>query len=352
VTRRRPESTAALDPARHLLAEHRYDEAATLVRRAARQCDAAGEHAEAELLSAAYELCLTCREHHDAAEAHGRALMLERDRESKLRDRVTVLLRQAGPEAGTRDDDRATPVPGRLEVRCLGPFRVDREGERLGPWPNRRATAVFKHLVLDLERPLPREVLMDHLWPDADGDAARNSLNVAVHALRRFLRAADVGPSQVVFHDGCYALDPALDVWVDVAEFRRLAQGDAAALQCAAALYRGPLFEDDPYEEWTLPIRREVEQVFVGVLDRLRRHHLHAGQHEAAVAVAEQLLALEPFREDAHRDLMRSYARHGQEHLALRQFQVCVTDLREHLDAEPADETRGLRDRIRHHLPV
>jgi DNA-binding SARP family transcriptional activator len=362
-----------LDPACQLLDEGRYDEAAELVEGAARRRKSAGEQTGAEMLSAAYELCLACREHQHEAEAHGRAQATARHREASLRMRIAVLLRRAGqgietaqvrsrggtPRARAR---RAAGTPRRLEVRCLGRFRVDLNGTPLGPWPNKRAAAVFKHLVLDRQQPRPKEILMDHLWPDADGDAARNNLNVAVHALRRFLRAADVGPSQVVFRDGCYALDPAIDVWVDVAEFRRLArrrsdrdrrrEEEVCDLQEAMALYVGPLFEDDPYEEWIIPLRREFEQIYLGVLDRLRMHHFGAAEYESAIVITQKLLALEPFREDAHRDLMRSYARRGQEHLALRQFQTCATDLHEHLDADPAADTVALRDGIRAHLPV
>ena len=154
-----------------------------------------------------------------------------------------------------------------LEVRCLGTFGVYDGGRRLGPWSSRRAKALLKHLVLHRHRPVPREVLMEAFWPDAWPAAARNNLHGAVHALRRFLREVHGDVEHVVFEDGCYSLAPELELWDDVSEFERLAREarrcapDAALplLEAADELYAGGLFDDDPYEEWMQPRRRELE---------------------------------------------------------------------------------------------
>src|SRR5919202_2927279 len=94
---------------------------------------------------------------------------------------------------------------------------------RLEPWPNRRAKAVFKYLVVHREQAVAKETLMEVFWPDTGVSAARNNLNVTVHALRRFLRDGHSRVSHIVFRDGCYLIDPSLPVWVDAAEFERLA---------------------------------------------------------------------------------------------------------------------------------
>jgi hypothetical protein len=52
------------------------------------------------------------------------------------------------------------------------------------------------------------DVLADSLWPDSDGDAARNSLSVCLHRLRRH-----AGDARIVQHIGQgYALHPGADV--------------------------------------------------------------------------------------------------------------------------------------------
>jgi len=238
-------------------------------------------------------------------------------------------------------------------------------GERkLEPWPNRRAKAVFKYLVVHRESPVAKETLMEVFWPDTGVSAARNNLNVAVHALRRFLRDAHSKVSHVVFRDGCYLIDPTLPVWVDASEFQRLAaageeherRGDLPEavrdLHAAEALYQGGLFDDDPYEEWMLPLRRELQDRYVGVLERLGDLYRAADDDRGCLDVARKIVAVEPFRETAHRELMRCYARQGQQHLALRQYLDCTAALHDALDTRPEPRTVDLYEQIRRREPV
>jgi DNA-binding SARP family transcriptional activator len=95
------------------------------------------------------------------------------------------------------------------------------------------------------------------------------------------------------------------------------------------------------------PRRRELADAHLEVLDRLRAHHRAIGDLHACAATARRILAAEPWREDAHRELMACYAGQGQPHHALRQFQDCVVALRTSLDATPGSETLALHERIR-----
>lgn len=271
--------------------------------------------------------------------------------------------REAAELIGTLERARAAES-GALAVQCLGHFAVFDGERRLAPWTNRRAKALFKYFVLHRHTPVRKEVLMEVFWPETAADAARNNLNVAIHALRKFFRELRGDVPHVVFHEGSYMLDPQLRLWVDAEEFERLAasgitldrDGRVAeavrVLQAAAAHYQDALFEDDPYEEWMLDRRRELEDTYVAVLGRLRDHHLAAGDFAACTKVARAILAVEPYCEETHRKLMRSYAGQGQRHLALRQYEHCAWALREELSAPPARATEELRMRIWRHEEV
>jgi hypothetical protein len=60
-----------------------------------------------------------------------------------------------------------------------------------------------------------------------------------------------------------------------------------------------------------------------------------------------RLLALEPWREEAHRYLMLLLARDGQRSAALAQFEICRQMLVDELDVEPGPETITLYEQIR-----
>jgi DNA-binding SARP family transcriptional activator len=204
---------------------------------------------------------------------------------------------------------------------------------------------------------------MDRFWPDAPPGAARNSLNVAVHGLRRAFRASALGPV-VVLEGGAYQLDGRIRLWLDVDEFelhaaagRRLEAagepaGAVAAYERALALYQGDFLADDPYEDWPVLAREQLLLTYLDVLDRLSG--LAFGQHQygACVALCRQLLARDPCREDAHRRLMRCYSRQGQPHLALRQYQACTDDLHQELGVDPEPATAELARQLRGHQPI
>jgi DNA-binding SARP family transcriptional activator len=363
----------ALGAASRLLDRGRYEEAADVLAGLERAHEAAGDAVEVEILAAARRLCLACGHHREEMEAQNQAAHAAAGMERRLRDRLGAILDLAAtrsligpPEPASADGANGTAAPAFaadardvLAIQCLGAFCVLHGDRRLEPWPNRRAKAVFKYLVIHRERPVAKETLMEVFWPETGVGAARNNLNVAVHALRRFLRDAHSKVSHVVFRDGCYLIDPTLPVWVDAGEFERLASAGeqherdgrlpeaVRDLHAAEALYQGDLFDDDPYEEWMLPHRRELQSRYVEVLERLGDLYRAADDDRACLDVARKIVAIEPFREAAQRELMRCYARQGQQHLALRQYLDCASALEDALDTRPEPRTVELYEQIR-----
>ncbi len=64
---------------------------------------------------------------------------------------------------------------------------------------------------------------MDAFWPDYNSEAARNSMNVTIHNLRRMLRFPD-SIQVVLFHEGAYQLNPCIEMWIDIEAFELLIQ--------------------------------------------------------------------------------------------------------------------------------
>ena len=139
-------------------------------------------------------------------------------------------------------------------------------------------------------------------------------------------------------------------VWVDASAFETAAAAArrAAAVadyEAALALYGGDLLPDDPYEEWLTGRRDALRALFVGLLVDLAALHEAAQRPEAAVEALRRAVAAEPSHEAAHAALMRLYARTGQRHEALRQYERLRRALRTELDAAPsAGSQRLVRD--------
>ena len=131
----------------------------------------------------------------------------------------------------------------------------------------------------------------------------------------------------------------------------------AARLEQAAALYRGDflaqltLADSAPFEEWAAVQRERLHQSALDALDHLAAYHERSGALEPARRAAARQIELDPWREEAHRSLMRLLARDGQRSAALRQYQVCCRTLAHELDAPPEAQTTALYWRIRDGAP-
>jgi predicted ATPase/DNA-binding SARP family transcriptional activator len=224
-------------------------------------------------------------------------------------------------------------------------------------------------------RPHRREALAALLWPDIGEEYAQKNLRNTLHRLRQPMQALDptladrllISTRQTIALDSAYLTS-------DVQQFEALMSASATharsastarevhvagcadcltRLTEAADLYRGELLAgftltDAPaFEEWLVIQREALHQQMVLLLFDLATAHDTRGEGELAQRYARRLLALEPWREEAHRFLMRLLAQSGQRSAALAQYEQCRLALQREFGIEPAAETKALDEQIR-----
>ncbi|WP_043713346.1 BTAD domain-containing putative transcriptional regulator [Symbiobacterium thermophilum] len=247
--------------------------------------------------------------------------------------------------------------PTLITIRLLGPLAV-----RLGDAPvdlralKRRKTGQLLALLLAQDGPLPREQIIERLWPDLTPRAAHTSLRVALHHLRRLLEPHLGGrtrSSYIQAEGGLIWFQRRPEVWVDLDQFRRtLQQAEAARaagrteeaarlLEEVGTLYRGDLLSDDPYALGDL--RDRWRQRWAEALDWLGHYYwLEAGRPDKAIHAFQRRLALEEYHEPTHQALMRIYLNTGQPDRARQQYRACAEALAAHLGVSPSPVTESL----------
>lgn len=90
-----------------------------------------------------------------------------------------------------------------------------------------------------------------------------------------------------------------------------------------------------------------LHQQMLMALSSLVEAYAERGDDHKAHLYATRQLALEPYREEAHRQLMRLFARRGLYAEALAQYQTCRRLLRAELGVEPDSTTLALYAQIR-----
>ena len=243
------------------------------------------------------------------------------------------------------------PVP-ELRLRLLGPPQFS-----LGDVPfrfkRRKAVAMLAYLAMT-GRAHTREALASLLARNTDDDdQARSHLRNTIYAL-----CTQVGDHLLLTRQ-TIALNPACPFWLDAAalDTALLATRDPATdygpLERAVALYQGEFLagftvpEATEFEGWLLRERHRLHGLMVQAVHLLLARSSVQGDDVGMLTWARRLLAVEPWHEEAHRQIMRVLARTGQRAAALTQYETCSRLLAEDLGRPPEPQTQALYDRLR-----
>lgn len=247
-------------------------------------------------------------------------------------------------------------------VRLFGGLEVS-VGDRAvrdRDWKKRKARTVFTMLVLRRGQELPRDQILDAVWPELPDDRAKNNFYVAWSVMKMALGGEDAasGPSPYVENKGgrCRIVRDAVRSDVDEFEEHLAAARDAEvagnidaaidAYERLSVIYRAELLPGDLYDEWFAPYRERYRFEFIAAM--LRMVDLQLGRDEPceALVYARRALAVDPFREDLYQSLLRCQIAAGQRSAAIETFLQCRAQLADELGLDPSSETVALYQQI------
>lgn len=207
-----------------------------------------------------------------------------------------------------------TPVASAAPVtlRCFGGFVLHLDGRivdcrRLKPRPR----SALHLLALHAGRPVHRETLLDALWPEVDAETGTRNLHVAISTIRRFLEPeASRGASSLVAREAdAYRLalpeHAAVDLWVfeeglTAGRLARAAQEPDAAIDALDRVldaYTGELLPEAGPAEWVVMARERYRMQASEAAVELTELHLQHGDARRAIAVGEQGLRIDRYRD-------------------------------------------------------
>jgi DNA-binding SARP family transcriptional activator/tetratricopeptide (TPR) repeat protein/KaiC/GvpD/RAD55 family RecA-like ATPase len=241
---------------------------------------------------------------------------------------------------------RAMALFGGLQIQLDGYDAAER-------LPGRQGRALVAYLVLNEDRPVSRDELVDVLWPSQPPAAPEAALSSVLAKVRRVLGADLIKGRQALI----LQLPP--DTYIDVyavgkqterAEHALASCDPAAALEAARAVLEVldlPLLPDldgDWIEAW----RRRFDELALRALEASAGAGLALGESNlpAAERAACELVAREPFREAGYTLLMQAQATQGNVAQALRTFEQVRVLLRDELGVHPSPSLVALHDSL------
>ncbi|MFV2123710.1 BTAD domain-containing putative transcriptional regulator [Micromonospora sp. LOL_013] len=210
-------------------------------------------------------------------------------------------------------------------------------------------------LVLEANRVVPMERLIDAVWEGTPPSTARGQVQICLSTLRRTFTGRDLA-SPFETHRCGYLLraaDGQLDVDVFnrlVAEARSIAAiGDLPAaterLRAALALWSGPALAGLPGRIIEAG-RKRLEELRAAAIEERIRLDLALGHHEEVIGELIWLIERDRLRERLYALLMLALYRSGRQAEALAIYRAARTALVDTLGIEPGDELRRLEQGI------
>jgi len=233
-----------------------------------------------------------------------------------------------------------------MEYRVLGPLEV-RDGEESLPLAGAKQRALLALLLLNANRVVSRDRLIDELWGDEPPETAVTSVQVYVSRLRKLLP------------DGTLLTCPpgyVLEVEpedVDLLRFERLfadarrADPERASnlLREALELWRGPALAEFASEPFARVGGERLDDLRLAALEERIEADLALGRHADLIGELEALIAEHPHRERLRGQLMLALYRSGRQAEALETYRQARATLDE-LGIEPSEQLRRLEKQI------
>ena len=247
--------------------------------------------------------------------------------------------RSTGPRAVTAGRAPTSRPDKRLEISLLGRVELSVDGHEIR-LAARGAQALVAVLALK-PRIRTREAVAAEIWPDGEGSGTSASLRQALWLVRSSFAAASVPLDPYLTIDAeIIGFQPCAPVELDVARFERVLRDPAASPEEAIATYRGDLVECLGLECFAVD-RERLSDAYEDALAQVAERRLLADDVRGARDAAEQLLARDPLREEAHITLLRVYGRIGSRAQVLRQYRRLAHLLDTELGVEPLPETEA-----------
>ncbi len=198
-----------------------------------------------------------------------------------------------------RVSPRSAQRASAVEIKTLGAFdvRIDGVSVATSDWGSRRARTLLQRLCAARGWPVPRDELIELLWPGDTSPRLSARLSVQLSAVRRVLNGGVIADRSTVRLDtNAVSLD--LTEWLELDTHEATVAG-----------FGGEFLPDARYDDWATPTRVQVQAKFADAV------HALADDVDAANTVVidglTTLLALDPYDERAHTSLIRRLADSG-----------------------------------------
>ncbi len=239
-----------------------------------------------------------------------------------------------------------------LEIITLGDFRMRFRGSYLMESLSGKALALICYLALSRNHSAGRDMLSSLFWDEENSESARYNLRFTMWKVKKFFRENHGCPDVFCVDRKAVRLHPEIEVKADVVEVRELYQQSQKAADPISVferireIYQGDFLENYEFKscyklnDWIFYEKEDLQYLHSRVLHALAEHYVHKSAYKKAADIYREMIKTNPFIEDLHVALIRVYLAMGDRNRAMKQYERCVSILRDELNVAPMSATR------------
>ena len=243
------------------------------------------------------------------------------------------------------------------DVAVLGELEITVGGARHELPSGNRIRALWVCLVLEPQRTVPVDVLIDAVWGSEPPRRARESIHVYISQLRMFAQRCGVDPGLIETKNRGYrlAVDRHVVDWcrvlVEYDTARELHRKSSlpesiAALDKAAADFHKPILGGAQGGTKLGAFVQKMEAVELALIELRNEVMLDMGELHTVVSELQALVFEYPVHETLHGQLMRALFRSGRQIEALEVYSKLREDLSDGFGVEPGSDIRAIHRSI------
>jgi len=145
-------------------------------------------------------------------------------------------------------------------------------------------------------------------------------------------------------------INPDFDYYIDVLDFNFIIENFTAeenpilALEKCKEIYSGEFLEGfylkncPDFNDWIFYEREKYQESYSTLLLKLAKLYLKSNMYNESILVLNEVLKINPYREDVYLELMKLHIQTNNVQAALKEYEKCEYILREELNIRPNEE--------------
>lgn len=271
--------------------------------------------------------------------------------------KLLLKMAQKDPTQKIRNKANAALVSSRsvataIFITTLGTFSVTQNLSCILPkeWQRKKALKLFKYFLVAFPKEVIADQLLEIFWPHLPLKEAKHNLAVHLTYIRKVLNPSGPRCDESFIEGGSdrFRLKLREQDHFDVIAFLNYYQKSKDSLKEQnwklaiqsfkeiQKLYQGEFLESDPYEEWILTCREELQQKYLSVLEQIACYYESQKEFQEALTYYRLYLKTQPIQEKIVCAVIRCLAALGDLASVKQEYAKFKTSVKRQLAQKPS----------------